>query len=84
MRAIGEVEFFERWEKQHAEWLDIAERLGARAKACGLEPPCAWDVSHEQRARAMRDGRKLVIATADGFYEITPGEDREISESLNA
>ncbi len=78
MRAIGEVEFFERWEKQHAEWCKIRDELVL------LGPVSAFDVSSEQRKRALRDGRTIVTATSEGFYEITPAEALQIAKAANA
>ena len=90
MRAIGEEEFFDRWAKQHVEWEAIRDELTAQAirtvDATGENRfgPSAWDVSHEQRKRALRDGRTLVTVVDGGFFEITPGEDKKIAEATNA
>jgi len=80
MKAIGELEFFERWKQQHNEWLEIAAERAADVD----DPLSAWDVSQEQRKRALRDGRTLVLATPDGFYEITSAEDLAVAEAANA
>lgn len=75
MRKISPDEFVERWAVQHEEWQSIAAELEPLA-------PTAYDVTLEQRVRALRGGRTLVTMIGDEPHEVTPAEDAKLSRCV--